>query len=124
MPSLERTAYPRFGRIITAFELERVYTPTLEEMAWARATVRTPNHLLCLAVSLKCFQQLHYFPDLELVPEAVVNHVRQCFRLDPAAAVASIGRTRCIATNKSFETGWKSHHTTATPRLAWYSATL
>jgi hypothetical protein len=57
-------------------------------MAWARATVRTPNHLLCLAVSLKCFQQLHYFPDLELVPEAVVNHVRQCFRLDAAAAAA------------------------------------
>jgi hypothetical protein len=79
MPSLERTAYPRFGRIITALELERVYTPTLEEMDWARAKVRTPNHLLCLAVSLKCFQRLHYFPGLEVVPEAVGNHVRQCF---------------------------------------------
>jgi hypothetical protein len=91
MPSLERTAYPRFGRIITALELERVYTPTPEEMAWARATVRTPNHLLCLAVSLKCFQQLHYFPDLELVPEAVVNHVRQCF--DPSTLRESVNNS-------------------------------
>ena len=62
MPSLERTAYPRFGRIVTALELERSYTPTQEEIVWTRAMVRTPNHLLCLAVSLKCFQRLHYFP--------------------------------------------------------------
>jgi hypothetical protein len=32
MPSFERTAYPRFGRVITALELERSYTPTDEEM--------------------------------------------------------------------------------------------
>jgi hypothetical protein len=46
MPSLERTAYPRFARVITAQELERAYTPSQEELTWARGTVRTPNHLL------------------------------------------------------------------------------
>jgi hypothetical protein len=34
MPSLEGTAYPRFGRVIAALELERSYTPTEEELAW------------------------------------------------------------------------------------------
>jgi CRISPR-associated endonuclease/helicase Cas3 len=44
-----------------------------------------PERILSLSVPTG---GLHYFPDLELVPEAVVNHVRQCFRLDPAAAAA------------------------------------
>ena len=56
MPSLERTAYPRFGGVITALVLERSNTPTQEEMVCIRAMVRTPNHRLSLAVLLKCFQ--------------------------------------------------------------------
>ena len=83
MPSLERTAYPRFGRVITALELERSYTPTDEEIAWVRSMVRTTNHRLCLAVSLKCFQRLHHFPELESVPETVINHLRQCLQMTP-----------------------------------------
>jgi Domain of unknown function (DUF4158) len=88
MPSLDRIAYPRFGRVITAQQLERAYTPSQEELTWARGTVRTPNHLLCLGILLKSFQRLHYFPDLDAVPEVVVSHLRQCFHLDPAAQVA------------------------------------
>jgi Domain of unknown function (DUF4158) len=74
MPSLERTAYPRFARVITAQELERAYTPSQEELTWARGTVRTPNHLLCLGILLKSFQRLHYFPDLDAVP----SELRSC----------------------------------------------
>jgi Domain of unknown function (DUF4158) len=81
MPSLERTAYPRFARVITAQELERAYTPSQEELTWARGTVRTPNHLLCLGILLKSFQRLHYFPDLDAVPEVVVNHIRASVRM-------------------------------------------
>jgi hypothetical protein len=87
MPSLERTAYPRFGRVITALELERSYTPTDEEIAWMRSMVRTTNHRLCLAVSLKCFQRLHHFPELESVPETVINHLRQCLQMNQAVEV-------------------------------------
>lgn len=81
MPSLERTAYPRFGRVITSRELESVYTPSGEERAWAASKVRTPDHLLSLTVLLKCFQRLHYFPSLELTPEIIITHVRQCLQL-------------------------------------------
>jgi hypothetical protein len=55
----------------TAQELERAYTPSQEELTWARGRVRTPNHLLCLGILLKSFQRLHYFPDLNAVPEVV-----------------------------------------------------
>jgi hypothetical protein len=58
MPSLERTAYPRFGRVITSRELESAYTPSEEERAWAKSKTRTSDHLLGLAVLLKCFQAI------------------------------------------------------------------
>ena len=111
MPSLERTAYPRFGRVITAQELERAYTPSQEELTWARGTVRTPNHLLCLGILLKSFQRLHYFPDLDAVPEVVVNHLRQCLHLDPAAQ-AAYQRSNTLYRHQ--QSGWKLNHTTAT----------
>lgn len=36
MTSIERTAYPRFKRLITARELHVFFTPGEEERAWAR----------------------------------------------------------------------------------------
>jgi hypothetical protein len=34
--SIERTAYPRFKRFLSARELHVFYTPQPEEIAWAR----------------------------------------------------------------------------------------
>jgi hypothetical protein len=34
--SLERTAYPRFKRLISERELREFFTPSAEEVAWAR----------------------------------------------------------------------------------------
>jgi hypothetical protein len=36
MASVERTAYPRFRRFMSARELHVFYTPAAEEIAWAR----------------------------------------------------------------------------------------
>ena len=88
MPSLERTAYPRFGRVITSRELQSAYTPSEEERTWAKSKTRNSDHLLGLAVLLKCFQRLHYFPSLETMPEVIVNHVRQCLQLDKEVRAA------------------------------------
>ncbi|MFG2562204.1 hypothetical protein [Streptomyces sp. NPDC048496] len=35
MTSIERTAYPRFKRLITTHELHLFFAPTREEAAWA-----------------------------------------------------------------------------------------
>jgi hypothetical protein len=39
--SIERTAYPRFKRFLSARELHVFYTPQPEEIAWASGQVRS-----------------------------------------------------------------------------------
>jgi hypothetical protein len=51
--SIERTAYPRFRRFLSARELHVFYTPQPEEIAWARGQVRSDEHLLALMVQAK-----------------------------------------------------------------------
>ena len=81
MTSIERTAYPRFGRVVSARELAG-FSPLPDEIAWARGRTRSDEHLLALVVSLKCFQRSGYFPRGEQVPDVVVGHVRDCLALD------------------------------------------
>ena len=61
MTSIERTAYPRFGRVMTARELDAL-SPLPEEIEWARERSRAEEHLLGLVVALKCFQRLGLLP--------------------------------------------------------------
>ena len=64
MVSIERTAYPRFKRFLSARELHVFYTPQLEEIAWAREQARSDEHLLALMVQLKCFNRMGHFPSV------------------------------------------------------------
>ncbi|OJF15477.1 DUF4158 domain-containing protein [Couchioplanes caeruleus] len=41
MTSIERTAYPRFKRFLSARELHVFYTPQPEEIGWASGQVRS-----------------------------------------------------------------------------------
>ena len=52
LASIDRTAYPRFKRSISAQELRQAYSPSLEEMEWARGLTDTDDHLLSLVVWL------------------------------------------------------------------------
>ena len=76
MTAIERTAYPRFRRGLTAEELAAVYTPTPEETAFATVTARGEAAVLSLLVLLKAFQRLGYFPRPTEVPAAAVGHLR------------------------------------------------
>jgi hypothetical protein len=79
--SIERTAYPRFRRVVSARELRESFTPGGDEIGWARERTRSPQGLLALVVLLKSFQRLGCFPDLVKVPNSVVEHVRGCLGL-------------------------------------------
>jgi hypothetical protein len=83
MTSVDRTAYPRFGRVVPGRELADAFTPTDAEAEWARSRTQDPEHLLALAVLLKSYQRLGYFPKVVDVPSVVVRHVRGCLGLDP-----------------------------------------
>jgi hypothetical protein len=81
--SIERTAYPRFARLVSERDLEDV-APDSMEIEWATERTRSDASLLGLVLSLKCFEKLGYFPKREAVPEAVVSHVRLCLDLNEA----------------------------------------
>jgi len=78
--SVDRTAYPRFGRVVSGRELAESFTPTDAEIEWARTRTQDEQRLLALVVWLKSYQRLGYFPKVDDVPPAVVRHVR-----DPGA---------------------------------------
>jgi Domain of unknown function (DUF4158) len=90
MASIERTAYPRFRRLVRTRELAAL-TPTADEVAWARAHARSGEHLLALVLSLACFQRLGYFSRPGDVPVEVVEHIRRHLELpletSPSCAV-------------------------------------
>jgi hypothetical protein len=53
MTSIERTAYPRFKRLISARELHLFFSPTSQEVAWAAEGTDSYEHQLALLVALK-----------------------------------------------------------------------
>lgn len=81
MTSVDRTAYPRFGRVVPGRELAEAFTPTDAEVEWARVKTQDQQHLLALVVWLKAYQRLGYFPKVEDVPPVVVRHVREALGL-------------------------------------------
>ena len=86
MTSIERTAYPRFKRVISAGELHGHFKPTREEVSWASQRTDSDGHLLALVLALKCFQRMGRFPRQDEVPGQVADHVRRALKL-PAAVV-------------------------------------
>jgi hypothetical protein len=50
MTWIERTAYPRLARAVSLKELRESFTPSDDEMAWARTRTQSDRHLLALVV--------------------------------------------------------------------------
>jgi hypothetical protein len=79
--SIERTAYPRFKRLITAHELHLFFSPTRDELEWAVGRTDSDEHLLALLLTLKSYQRMGCFPKVEDIPEAVAEFVRRAVEL-------------------------------------------
>ena len=82
MASIERTAYPRFKRNPSIRELEALYTPTDDEMHFARIIARKYQPRFGLLLLLKAFQRLGYFPAVDDIPATIVQHVRIAAGID------------------------------------------
>ena len=77
MASVERTAYPKFSRKYGLVELKAAFSLADSEANWVRRSTNSANLRLGLAVLLKCFQHLRYFPALTDIPPDVVTHIRE-----------------------------------------------
>jgi len=75
MPSANDTAYPRLLTNPSDKELQEVYTPTAEEIAFARTKTRLSTQCLGLLLLLKTFQRLGYFVGYAAIPAVIVQHV-------------------------------------------------
>ncbi|MFC3453356.1 Tn3 family transposase [Amycolatopsis speibonae] len=95
MTAIDRTAYPRFKRVVSSKELAEAFTPSEGEVAWARSKVRSeaPDQVVALLVWLKAHARLGYFPKLDAVPQLVVEHVAAAIGAD-ADVVARVAAVR------------------------------
>lgn len=80
MAWIERTAYPRLSGSPCARELAEFFTPSSDELAWARGMTASEHH------RLGCHKRLGYFPRLNMVPAGIADHVRQSAGLDTSVA--------------------------------------
>jgi hypothetical protein len=76
MTSIERTAYPRFHKYLTKpQELKQLYHVSNQEYQYISQNVKVQNLQANFAIQLKVFQQLHYFPDLSVIPEEIISRI-------------------------------------------------
>jgi TnpA family transposase len=81
MTLIDRTAYPKFKQFPDAKELAELYTPTETEIKLVKFKTKSHEGFLCFMVMLKSFQRLGYFPHPELIPIAVIKHLRSYLKL-------------------------------------------
>lgn len=108
MASIDRTAYPRFTRAVSARELAEVFTPSAGEVEWARGKTQDDQHLLALLVWLKAYQRLGYFPKLADVPAVVAEHIRSAVGLPEGVMLLRPRSGRRSDTGASCAPGWAS----------------
>ena len=109
-------------------ELVGAFTPTCDEIAWARAQTRSDQHLMTLLVLLKCHQRLGYFPRLAAVPAAVVERVREVTGLSQSVVAehraARTGKRLRAKVRARLGVTWQSAEVRAVAEAAMREASL
>ena len=88
MTAIERTAYPRFKRSLTAKDLAEVYTPTPGEHFLALRSTKGSVAELGFLVLLKTYQRLGRFIPLGEVPAPIIEHIAKL--IDPHLDVSDL----------------------------------
>jgi hypothetical protein len=103
MPWINETVYPMIKNNISLHELNEIYTPTNDEIAFINKSARGDNQKLCLLVMLKLFQRLGYFTQIKDVPNLIIEHISKSLSI----RVININRERYDSSNT------KNNHTAA-----------
>ena len=77
MTSIHETAYPRFKQELTSRDLRDIYTPTVEELKFAKRFTRRAPAKLYLIILLKSVQRLGYFPMLAEIPPVIISFLNK-----------------------------------------------
>jgi hypothetical protein len=75
MTAIHETAYPRIRSNLTDKALRELYTPTADDLACIRDATKSAATALGLAILLKTFQRLGYFPVFDALPPRLIDHI-------------------------------------------------
>lgn len=75
MTAIHETAYPRIRSNLSDPELQELYTPTVDDVAFVRRMTKSSVTELGLVILLKSFQRLGYFPSFDALPPRLIHHV-------------------------------------------------
>lgn len=82
MTSIERTAYPRFDKVMSDRELSTRYDVNFHERDFIKTMAIGDSSRLTLTVMLKTRQQLGYFPSLRDIPDQIKTYLAEQLNLD------------------------------------------
>jgi hypothetical protein len=85
------------------------FTPTAEDIAWARERTKEPAALFALVLDLKCFQKMARFCSREEIPDVVVDHVRRGLELDAGVEPDHHGAARTASRFGAYTTDELAH---------------
>lgn len=94
MAAFDRSAYPRFPQKISGRELVARYTPSAEEIEWSHSAAHATRLQHASLVLLKCFQQLHYFPEPADIPAEIRSHIAGAIGIEDEGAFSLSAATR------------------------------
>lgn len=75
MPDISETAYPRLKSNITQKDLNKIFSPMLQEINFVTSITQSDTSKLWVTVMLKAFGRLGYFPFISQIPAVIVNHI-------------------------------------------------
>ena len=78
MISITKTAYPRFKKVYTEEELERIFQPSDKEFQFIGKHARENATQLTLLTLLKSHQYLGYLPDIPTIPKSLCQYLSGC----------------------------------------------
>lgn len=114
MTAIDRTAYPRPGTRLTREELTARYNLTDTDLTFIRANARGDAGRLLLATLLKTRQDLGCFVTPEEVHTDTVGHLASQLGL---GVPSEVGRSRCIAIRRRFESTFVSRPSAKRPNV-------
>ncbi|MCP3894692.1 MAG: DUF4158 domain-containing protein, partial [Bacteroides sp.] len=75
MPTPQETAYPILKTKISKGTLEKIYTPSADEVVFVKKHSHAPQNRACMLTLLKCTQRLGYFVLLSSIPRSIPEYI-------------------------------------------------
>ena len=75
MTAIHETAYPRIRSNLSDKELEELYTPTSDDLAFIERTTKSTIAAFGGMLLLKIFQRLGYFLPFDALPPRLIRHL-------------------------------------------------